>query len=96
MFNIMKKLFRKTENSKTDEKISEFQVITFSDLKAQNISVEVRQNGNSTILVITENKSKTEIILDKEQCILLSALFTEYANKENINTFVQILKSEEK
>lgn len=96
MFNIMKKLFRKTKNFENSEKISENQVITFNDLKAQVISIEVRQNGNNTILVITENKTKTEIILDKEQCILLATLFTEYSKKENINQFLQILKSEEK
>lgn len=96
MFNIMKKLFRKTKNFENSEKISENQVITFNDLKAQVISIEVRQNGNNTILVITENKTKTEIILDKEQCILLATLFMEYSKKENINQFLQILKSEEK
>ena len=96
MFNIIKKWFRKTENFENNENFSENQIITFSDLKAQNIIVEVRQNGNNTILVITENKSKTEIILDKEQCILLSALFSEYFKKGNINKFVHLLKSEEK
>lgn len=96
MFNIMKKLFRKTKNFENQEKISETQVITFNDLKAQVITVEVRQNGNNTILVITENKSKTEIILDKEQCILLATLFNEYYEKENINKFLQLIKREEK
>lgn len=96
MFNIIKKWFRKTENFENNENFSENQIITFSDLKAQNIIIEVRQNGNNTILVITENKSKTEIILDKEQCILLSALFSEYFEKGNINKFVHLLKSEEK
>ena len=51
MFNIMKKLFRKTKNFENSEKISENQVITFNDLKAQVISIEVRQNGNNTILL---------------------------------------------
>lgn len=96
MFNIIKKWFRKTENFENNENFSESQIITFSDLKAQNITIEVRQNGNNTILVITENKSKIEIILDKEQCILLSALFSEYFEKGNINKFVQLLKSEGK
>ena len=88
MFNIIKKWFRKTENSENNENFSEMQIVSFNDLKAQNITIEVRQNGNNTILVITENKSKTEIILDKEQCILLSALFNEYSEKGNINKFV--------
>lgn len=96
MFNTIKKLFRKTENSKNNEKISEIQSITFNDLKAQVITVEVRQNGNNTILILTENKTKTEIMLDKEQCILLSALFAEYYEKENISNFIKIIKSEEK
>ena len=49
MFNILKKLFSKTENSENNENFSEMQVVSFNDLKAQNITIEVRQNGKTYI-----------------------------------------------
>ena len=55
MFNTIKKWFRKTENFENNENFSESQIITFSDLKAQSITIEVRQNGNNTIFKANYN-----------------------------------------
>lgn len=70
--------------------------IRFQDLGMKNISLEVKPSGNDTIFVIHEEKNNTDIMLDKEQCLLVGAILNEYSQSGNILRILNIIENNSK
>jgi len=66
-------------------------VLNFRDLTLQNIDIMILPVGNDTLLKLREPKNNFEITLDKETCIVLSAILSEYGNTGRFNKIANLL-----
>jgi len=94
MFKNIKKYFTKSKN-KSPKPFYTTSMVSFQDMKLQNIVLEVRSNGNDTLLHILEKKNNTEFILNDEQCVLFSAILNEYARNGELTQLAHMLKGDE-
>jgi len=92
MFQKLKKLFSKKE--KTDNLIYTNQVVNFKDLALQDIEISIQPDGNGTAFVIRELKNNYKIVLDKETCLLLSLILSQYYKKENISSLMNLFEKD--
>ena len=82
---MLKKLFSKFRNilpkklPKKIKRISTVQEVSFTDLAGTSLILEIRTNGNDTMLVLTDKKSQLEFLFDQELATLLSVLIQSYA-----------------
>ena len=80
----------KRSNSFVD---SEF-TIDFNDLTSQNIIIKTKQNGNKVIFSLSTEKNKFEMLLDEEQCMILSIILQDFVKNKNLNNIYNTLKEE--
>lgn len=72
---------------------SEF-TINFNDLTSQNIILKTKQNGNKVIFSLSTEKNKFEMLLDEEQCMILSIILQDFVKNKNLNNIYNALKEE--
>ena len=94
MFNFLKKKLSEDDKRLHVTYQSDISSITFKDLKLQDIILEIKPNGHETIFTITEKKSNTELVFDKERCLLLSAILQEYGSTGQLKELAQLFKGE--
>lgn len=78
---MLKKLFKKllpSKNLKVKKVYKTAQEVSFVDLAGKEISLEIRVNGNDTVLVIKDKKNEVEFMLDAELTTLLNVLLQSY------------------
>lgn len=78
---MLKRLFKKllpSKKSKPKKIYKTAQEVSFVDLAGKEIFLEIRVNGNDTILVIKDKKEETEFMLDTELTTLLNVLLQSY------------------
>lgn len=92
MFQKLKTLFTKKETVNNVNYID--QIINFKDLALQDIEISIQPDGNSTALVIRELKNNYKIVLDKETCLLLSLILSQYYKKENISSLMNLFEKD--
>lgn len=83
---------KKTKHFHTD---SEF-TINFKDLTSQDIIIKTKQSGNKVIFSLSTEKNKFEMLLDDEQCMILSMILQDFAKNKNLNNIYNLLKEEGK
>lgn len=83
---------KKLKNLKAD---SEF-TINFQDLTSQDIIIKTKQNGNKVIFSLSTEKNKFEMLLDDEQCAVLSVILQDFVKNKNLNNIYNLLKEEGK
>ena len=81
---------KKVKQFQTD---SEF-TINFNDLTSQNIIIKTKQNGNKVIFSLSTEKNKFEMLLDEEQCMILSIILQDFVKNKNLNNIYNTLKEE--
>lgn len=70
--------------------------ITIQDLDHREINVKVRDVGNDkTFLIITNMKTKEEMVFDFDGAIVLNAIITDYVENGNLNKVEQIFSEQE-
>lgn len=89
---MLKWLFSK-KNKKQYQVDSEF-VINFQDLTSQDIHIKTKQSGNKVIFSLSTEKNKFEMLLDDEQCAVLSMILQDFVKNKNLNNMYNILKEE--
>lgn len=71
--------------------------ITIQDIDHKNISIKVRDVGNDkTFMIITDLKTKEEMVFDFDAAIVLNAIITDYVENGNLNKVEEILDQAEK
>lgn len=75
-------------------KIASGFTINFKDLTSQNIIVSTKQNGNKVIFSLSTDKDKFEMLLDEEQCAILSVILQDFIVNKNLNNIYTALKEE--
>lgn len=70
--------------------------ITIQDIDHKDIQFKVRNVGNDrTFLIITDVKTKEEMVFDFDAAIVLNAIITDYVENGNLNKIEEILGEEE-
>lgn len=79
MFKWIKNIFSKKEKSKESEKkYKTTSEVSFVDLTGKDIILEVKVNGNETLLNIHDKKNEIDFSFDRELVTLLSVLLQSY------------------
>ena len=81
---------KKVKQFQTD---SEF-TINFQDLTSQHIIIKTKQSGNKVIFSLSTEKNKFEMLLDDEQCAILSVILQDFVKNKNLNNIYNTLKEE--
>ena len=81
---------KKVKQFQTD---SEF-TINFQDLTSQPIIIKTEQSGNKVIFSLSTEKNKFEMLLDDEQCAILSVILQDFVKNKNLNNIYNTLKEE--
>ncbi len=81
---------KKVKQFQTD---SEF-TINFQDLTSQPIIIKTKQSGNKVIFSLSTEKNKFEMLLDDEQCAILSVILQDFVKNKNLNNIYNTLKEE--
>lgn len=81
---------KKVKQFQTD---SEF-TINFQDLTSQSIIIKTKQSGNKVIFSLSTEKNKFEMLLDDEQCAILSVILQDFVKNKNLNNIYNTLKEE--
>ena len=70
-----------------ETQFTEDDIIKFSDMLQQPISLSVKKDGNDDVFrIFSQTKTNTsEFLLDKDQCIVLSEVLKDYAVNGNLN-----------
>ena len=85
---MLKRLFSKLKTvlpkkpKKKVRRISTAQEVSFADLAGTSLILEIRTNGNDSMLVLTDKKNTVEFLFDQELATLLSVLVQSYAVHE--------------
>lgn len=90
MFGYLKKIFKRHKNIK--KIVIENKPITFKDLQLKDIIIQVKPNGNDTMLELIDLKEKDSLIFDREQCLLLATIFNEYGRTNKVTNTLMILE----
>ena len=70
--------------------------ITIQDLDHREINIKVRDVGNDkTFLIITNMKTKEEMVFDFDGAIVLNAIITDYVENGNLNKVEEIFSEEQ-
>ena len=89
MFNFFKKKQKTIKTIKNDDTLH----IDFTDILSQNISIFTKRDGKDNLLIITENKSNTKIILDHEQSIILYTILNDFITNHSLINFYNFLNN---
>ena len=89
---MFKGLFSK-KKVKQFQRDSEF-TINFQDLTSQSIIIKTKQSGNKVIFSLSTEKNKFEMLLDDEQCAILSVILQDFVKNKNLNNIYNTLKEE--
>lgn len=92
---MFKGLFSKKKKVKRIQKNSDF-TINFNDLTSQGFIISTKKNGNKVIFSLSTEKDNFEMLLDEEQCTLLSIILQDFIINKNLNNIYNILKEEGK
>lgn len=76
MFSKVKQIFSKR---KKKAKYSAAQSVKFRDISGKEIVLEIRVNGNDTLLSIHDPDKTVEFLFDQETAVLFNALVQYYA-----------------
>ena len=70
--------------------------ITIQDIDHREIQFKVRDVGNDrTFLIITDLKTKEEMVFDFDAAIVLNAIITDYVENGNLNKVEEIFTQQE-
>lgn len=70
--------------------------ITIQDIDHREIQFKVRDVGNDrTFLIITDLKTKEEMVFDFDAAIVLNAIITDYVENGNLNKVEEIFSEEQ-
>lgn len=89
MFNSIKNLFKRKIKKQYLQQSDLF--ITFDDLKGQTLNIRTDINGNDKILYISIDEKTIELAFNNELCLILSAIFSNFANNKSLNEIIQII-----
>lgn len=78
--NKFKQFFRK--RNKYNKSYQTAQEVSFTDVSGKEITLEIRVNGNDTLLVMIDKKTETEFSFDKDLISLFSVLLQSYVLHE--------------
>ena len=76
MFRKIKQIFSK---KKKPTKYKTTQEVTFRDIAGKEVILEIKVNGNTTLLSIHDEDKVTEFMFDQEAATLFDALLQYYA-----------------
>ena len=76
MFKKLKTLFKAKPRKR--KKYETAQEVSFFDLAGKEVKLEIRINGNDTLLAVKDEKNNSEIMLDKELVTLIDVLLQSY------------------
>ena len=76
MFKFIKKIVKK--GVKKQRKYDTTSEVSFKDSTGKEIVLEIKVNGNNTLLIIKDKKSEVEFALDKDCTALLAGLVQSY------------------
>lgn len=93
MFKYIKKIF---DNKNKIKETIENKPITFKDLQLQDIVIQVKPNGNNTMLELINLTNNDILIFNPEQCLFLAAIFNEYGTTEKITKILSLLNETSK
>lgn len=93
MFKYIKKVF---SHKKEIKEVTENKPIVFKDLQLQEVVIQVKPNGNNTMLELINLTNNTILIFDPEQSLFLSAIFNEYGKTEKITKILSLLEENSK
>lgn len=88
MFNIFKK---KSKESIVQFPIEE-QIVKFKDMTLQDIEISLQPDNKNNLLAITEKKSNTKIILDKEQAFVIANVLVSFYKNNDLNLILNIMQ----
>lgn len=91
MQTFLKKIFKKKQSSSTYFDSS--YTLNFNDLKLQNIELHLFRTGNDTVFSITEKKTNTSIVLDKELSLMLMITLQNFIADGNISNVVNAINT---
>ena len=78
MFSKVKQIFKRKKKKKDSYKIAES--VSFKDLTGKQITLEIKTNGNDTMLLIRDKDDTQSIFtLDQEIAVLLNVLLQSYS-----------------
>ena len=77
MFKRIKRFFSKIKTKKRDE-YQTAGTVTFKDLKGTKTILEIRSNGNNTMLLLRDGEDKVEFAFDPEITSILTVLLQSY------------------
>jgi len=70
--------------------------ITIQDIDHKEVQFKVRDVGNDrTFLIITDLKTKEEMVFDFDSAIVLNAIITDYVENGNLNKVEEIFSEEQ-
>jgi hypothetical protein len=79
MLKRIKKLFPKKSKFTYQAEYEITESVSFHDLAGKDLHLEIRTNGNSTIVVLFDDKKTVEFQLDQEKATLFGVLLQSYA-----------------
>lgn len=83
MFNFLKKIKFKRKR----KEILTTKELSFSDLAGTPVILQIRINGNDTLLALVDEKNGTEFLLDHELATLLNLMIQSYNLHEAFLSF---------
>lgn len=78
MFAKVKQFFTRRKSAKKD-KYQIAESVSFKDLSGNQITLEIKQNGNDTILLIRDKDTKVLCAIDQELSLLINVLLQSYS-----------------
>jgi hypothetical protein len=79
MFSKVKQLFKERKNKKKDM-YQTTESVSLRDLTGKKITLEIKTNGNNTMLLIRDkDETQTLFTLDQETALLLNVLLQSYS-----------------
>ena len=91
---MFKGFFSKKKVKRSNPFVDSECTINFNDLTSQNIIIKTKQNGNKVIFSLSTEKNKFEMLLDEEQCMILSIILQDFVKNKNLNNIYNTLKEE--
>lgn len=83
-----------SKNKSKQMKIDSDFTINFKDLTSQNLIIKTKINGNKVNFSLSTEKNDFELLLDEEQCAILTIILQDFIKNKNLNNIYNLLKEE--
>lgn len=83
-----------SKNKSKQVKIDSDFTINFKDLTSQNLIIKTKINGNKVNFSLSTEKNDFELLLDEEQCAILTIILQDFIKNKNLNNIYNLLKEE--